>query len=69
VKNFLPSYLNRMQVKSRNKFINVVVDVPLDEDVGEPVTDKLNKKLEEVVGMGEALDSFSEDLTNGFTAN
>ena len=54
---------------SRNKFINVVVDVPLDEDVGEPVTDKLNKKLEEVVGMGEALDSFSDDLTNGFTAN
>ena len=69
MKNFLPSYLNRIQVKSRNKFINVVEDVPLDEDVGEPVTDKLNKKLEGVVGMGEALDSFSDDLTNGFTAN
>ena len=51
--------MNRIQVKSRNKFINVVEDVPLDEDVGEPGQDKLNQNIEEVVGQGEALDSFS----------
>ena len=52
----------------RNKFIKGVVDEPLDEDVGEPGLDKLNKKLKEVVGKGEALDSFNDDLMNGFTA-
>ena len=33
-----------------------------------PVTDKLKMKLEEVVGMAEAKDSFSDVLMNGFTA-
>ena len=51
--------MNRIQVKSRYKFINVVEDVPLDEDVGEPGQDKLNQNIEEVMGQGEALDSFS----------
>ena len=33
--------------------------MPLDEDVDEQGLDKLNKNIEEVVGQGEALDSFS----------
>ena len=33
--------------------------MPLDEDVAEQGVDKLNKNIEEVVGQGKALDSFS----------
>ena len=41
---------------SRNKFIKGVVDVASGRvDVGDPGTDKLNKKLKQVVGKGEAL--------------